>query len=70
MCRHGAFCPLIDKVRRTRNDVLFDGGTFTRSEKAHIDAMRSIGMLEIGIRSAGAEEGRRRKREAEAQVAC
>ena len=70
LCRHGAFYPLIDKIRRIRNDVLFDGGTFTRSEKAHIDALRSIGMLEIGLRSAGAEEGRRRKREAETALAC
>ena len=70
MCQHGAFCPLIDKVRGIRNDVLFDGGTFSRSKKAYIDAMRSIGMLEIGVRNAGAEEGRRRMREAEAQVVC
>lgn len=66
LCRHGAFYSLVDKVRRIRNDVLFGGDTFTRSEKAHIDALRSIGMLEIGIRSAGAEEGRRKKRETEA----
>ena len=70
LCRHGVFYPLIDKVRRIRNDVLFDGGTFSRSKKAYIDALRSIGMLEIGIRSAGAEEGRRRKREAEAAMSC
>ena len=65
MCRHGAFYPLIDKVRRIRNDVFNRAGTFTRSERAYVDAMRSIGMLEKAIRSAGAEEMRRRKREAE-----
>ena len=70
LCRHGAFYPLIDKVRRIRNDVFFGHGAFSRSKKAYIDAMRSIGMLEMGIRSAGAEEGRRRKREAEAAMAC
>lgn len=70
MCRHGASCPLIDKVRGIRNDVLFDGGTFSRSDKAFQDAMRSIGMLEKGIRNAGAEEGRRRKRKAEAAMVC
>ena len=63
--RHGAFYPLIDKVRRIRNDVVHRAGTFTRSERAFQDAMRSIGMLERTIRSAGAEEMRRRKREAE-----
>ena len=63
--RHGAFYPLIDKVRRIRNDVFNRAGTFTRSERTYVDAMRSIGMLEKGIRSAGAEEMRRRKREAE-----
>ena len=30
--RHGAFYPLIDKVRRIRNDVFHRAGTFTRSE--------------------------------------
>ena len=65
LCRHGAFYPLIDKVRRIRNDVVHRAGTFTRSDRAYVDAMRSIGMLEKGIRSAGAEEMRRRKREAE-----
>ena len=65
LCRHGAFYPLIDKVRRIRNDVAHRAGTFTRSERAYVDAMRSIGMLEKAIRSAGAEEMRRRKRESE-----
>ncbi len=68
MCRHGAFYPLIDKIRLIRNDVFFDGGTFTRSEKAFRDAMRSMAMAEKGIRSAGAEESRRRKREAETML--
>ena len=65
LCRHGAFYPLIEKVRRIRNDVNHGNGTFSRSEKVFRSAMRSIGMLEMGIRSAGAEEGRRRKREEE-----
>ena len=68
LCRHGAFYPLIDKVRRIRNDVVHRAGTFTRSERAFQDAMRSIGMLERTIRSAGAEEMRRRKREDEATL--
>ena len=65
LVRHGAFYPLIDKVRRIRNDVAHGNGAFTKSEKVHVDAMRSIGMPEMAIRSAGAEEERRRKREAE-----
>ena len=65
LLKHGAFYPLIDKVRRIRNDVVHRAGTFTRSERAYVDAMRSIGMLEKAIRSAGAEEMRRRKRESE-----
>ena len=68
LLKHGAFYPLIDKVRRIRNDVFNRAGTFTRSDRAFQDAMRSIGMLEKGIRSAGAEEMRRRKREAEATL--
>ena len=65
LLKHGGFYPLIDKVRRIRNDVVHRAGTFTRSERAFQDAMRSVGMLEKAIRSAGAEEMRRRKREAE-----
>lgn len=65
LIRHGAFYPLIDKVRRIRNSVEHHDGRFTRNRKAHVDAMRSVGMLEMAVRSAGAEEGRSRKREAE-----
>ena len=65
LCRHAAFYPLIDKVRRIRNDVVHRAGTFTRSDRAFQDAMISVGMLEKAIRSAGAEEMRRRKRESE-----
>ena len=70
LVRHGAFYPLIDKVRRIRNDVAHGNGVFTRSRKVHTDAMRSIGMLEMAIRSAGAEEKRRRKRETEPGPGC
>ena len=66
LVRHGAFYPLIDKVRRIRNSVERHGGRFTRSERVHTGATRSIGMLDLSIRSAGAEEDQRRKREAEA----
>ena len=65
LLKHGGFYPLIDKVRRIRNDVVHRAGTFTRNERAYVDAMKSIGMLEKAIRSAGAEEMRRRKRESE-----
>ena len=65
LVRHEALYPLIDKVRRFRNSVEHHEGTFTRSKKVHAQVMRSIGMLEMSIRSAGAEEGRRKKREAE-----
>ena len=68
LVKHGAFYPLIDKVRRIRNDVAHGNGAFTRSRKVHTDAMRSIGMLEMAVRSAGTEEGRRRRREAELGV--
>ena len=56
LLKHGAFYPLIDKVRRIRNDVVHRAGTFTRSERAFQDAMRSIGMLEKG---SGVREPRR-----------
>lgn len=69
LVRHGAFYPLIDKVRRIRNSVEHRSGRFTRSEKVYVNAMISIGMLEMAIRSAGAEESRRRKREAESAPA-
>ena len=66
LVRHGAFFPLMDKVRRIRNDLSRRTGTFTRSERAFQGALKSIGMPERAIRSAGAEESRRRrKREAE-----
>lgn len=52
LVKHGAFYPLIDKVRRIRNSVERHDGTFTKSRKVHTDAMRSIGMLEMAIRSA------------------
>ena len=70
LCRHGAFYPLIDKVRRIRNSVEHRSGRFTKSEKVYTGAMISIGMLEMAIRSAGAEEGRRRKREEEGEPGC
>ena len=70
LVRHGAFFPLIDKVRRIRNDLSRRTGTFTRSERVFQDALRSIGMMEMAVRSSGAEEGRRRKREAESALAC
>ena len=70
LVKHGAFYPLIDKVRRIRNSVVQHTGTFTRSERAYVDAKRSIGMLEIAVRSAGAEEIRRKKRETESAPAC
>ena len=70
LVRHGAFYPLIDKVRRIRKDVAHGNGTFTRSGKVHTDAMRSIGMLEMAVRSAGAVEGRRRRRETEPGSGC
>lgn len=71
LVRHGAFYPLIDKARRIRNDVTHGTGTFTRSEKSYVNAMISIGMLETAVRSAGAEEGRRRKWETESSsVRC
>ena len=66
LVRHGAFYPLIDKIRRIRNSVEHHSDTFTRSEKVHRRAMISIVILERAVRSAGAEEGRRRKREEEA----
>ena len=69
LCRHGAFYPLIDKVRRIRNSVEHRSGRFTKSEKVYVKAMISIAMLEMAIRSAGAEESRRRKREAESTLA-
>ena len=56
LVKHGAFYPMIDKVRRIRNDIVFHTGRLTRSERAFRDAMRTIGMAEMGIRSAGAEE--------------
>ena len=43
LVRHGAFYPLIDKVRRIRNKVEHNDGIFSRSGKVHTDAMRSIG---------------------------
>ena len=70
LVRHGAFYPLIDKVRRIRNSVEHRSGRFTRSEKVYMGAMISIGVLEMAIRSAGAKEGRRRKREAEVEQGC
>ena len=70
LVRHGAFYPLIDKGRRIRNKVERHDGTFTKSRKVHVDAMRSIGMLEMAVRSAGAEESRRKKREAESGLEC
>ena len=70
LTRHGAFYPLIDKVRRTRNSVEHRNGRFTKSEKIYRSAMRSIAMLEKAVRTAGAEEGRRRKREAEGEPEC
>lgn len=69
LIRHGAFYPLIDKVRRIRNSVEHHSDTFTKTEKVYRRAMVSIGMLERAVRSSGAEEGRRRRREAESALA-
>ena len=60
--KHGAFYPLIDKVRKITNDVTCGTGAFTRSEQAYVNAGRSTGILETTIRRAGAEEVKRGKR--------
>ena len=68
LVRHGAFFPMIDKVRRIRNSVEHRSGRSIRSiriEKVHAQATRSIGMVEMAVRTAGAEESWRRQREAE-----
>ena len=61
LVRHGDIYPLIDKVRRIRNDVTHGTGTFTRSRKSYVNAMISISLLGMAIRSARAEEDRRRE---------
>jgi len=65
LIRHGAFYPLIDKVRRIRNSAEHRSARFTRTERVYTGAMKSIGMLEMAVRSRGGPEG-----EAEGEPGC
>ena len=60
---HGVNFPLIDKVRRIRNDICHGNGTFTRNGRVCRDAMWTIGKVEAGIRRAGAARGPQKERE-------
>lgn len=51
--RHGVTFPLVDKVRRIRNDVIHRNGQYTSDHQNYVDAMNTIDTLQNRINSAG-----------------